>query len=318
MTETVRALLAGIVDYAGLFPPAALPVDEAVDNLRRYRIEPESWMLGRFVCPVARLGDLEQLGWGRRDGALAVLVPGGKTESESLQHLDEAQQAIQACSFARLVDTLEMQWPSELVDVRSFRRFLGRAGKRSSAPVPFWFFEFNSAAEIAGGVFAARLTSAAAALADFNSAANDAKARAGFKYRTGGTSAAPSADRLAAVIAECRDAGVYWKATGGLHHPWRHMELGTPAHGFLNILAAATLAYTEGLPAAVLADILDDDEPSHFCVDADGFHWHEHVLTPRQVAAARRESFRSFGSCSFEEPRQLLQDERLLCLAGDR
>src|SRR5262245_15528061 len=59
MLASVRALLSGIIDYAGMFPPAKLPLQEAIRNYARYRTEPESWMLGRFVCPAARLGELE-------------------------------------------------------------------------------------------------------------------------------------------------------------------------------------------------------------------------------------------------------------------
>src|SRR5436305_3640232 len=58
MTAALRAFLSGIVDYAGLFPPAKLPLDEAIRNYVRYRTEPEAWMLGRFICPAARLADL--------------------------------------------------------------------------------------------------------------------------------------------------------------------------------------------------------------------------------------------------------------------
>ena len=58
MTDGARrrtALLAGLVDYAGLFPPAALSMDDAVAEYARGRRSPEAWMLGRFVVPAARL-----------------------------------------------------------------------------------------------------------------------------------------------------------------------------------------------------------------------------------------------------------------------
>ena len=58
MFASVRALLAGVIDYAGLFPPAKLPLDQAIRNYARYRQEPEGWMLGRFVCPATRLAEL--------------------------------------------------------------------------------------------------------------------------------------------------------------------------------------------------------------------------------------------------------------------
>jgi hypothetical protein len=56
--KSLRALMAGAIDYAGLFPPAKLPMDQAIRNYARYRQEPESWMLGRFVCPAARFDEV--------------------------------------------------------------------------------------------------------------------------------------------------------------------------------------------------------------------------------------------------------------------
>src|SRR4051812_41630301 len=61
MTFGLRTLLAGIIDYAGIFPPARLPLEQAIRNYARYRQGPASWMLGRFVCPAAQLTPLAPL-----------------------------------------------------------------------------------------------------------------------------------------------------------------------------------------------------------------------------------------------------------------
>src|SRR4029453_4664732 len=53
-----RALLAGLVDYAGLFPPAALGMEAAVAEYARWRRAPEAFMLGRFIAPAGRLVEL--------------------------------------------------------------------------------------------------------------------------------------------------------------------------------------------------------------------------------------------------------------------
>src|SRR5215210_6414604 len=58
--ESVRALLAGIVDYAGLFPPAALSMPEAVINYATYKNSNYKWMLGRFVLSVDRLDEFSE------------------------------------------------------------------------------------------------------------------------------------------------------------------------------------------------------------------------------------------------------------------
>lgn len=60
MLHTTRTLLSGIVDYAGLFPPAKLDMPAAVRNYAAYLAGPHAWMLGRFIVPVARLDEFEQ------------------------------------------------------------------------------------------------------------------------------------------------------------------------------------------------------------------------------------------------------------------
>src|SRR5271166_5986544 len=58
MYASLRALMTNVIDYAGLFPPAQLPLDQALRNYASYREGPDAWMLGRFVCPAAKLAEL--------------------------------------------------------------------------------------------------------------------------------------------------------------------------------------------------------------------------------------------------------------------
>ena len=51
-------LLSSFVDYAGLFPPAGLSMGDAVAAYAADRTGRDAWMLGRFVCPAARLDEL--------------------------------------------------------------------------------------------------------------------------------------------------------------------------------------------------------------------------------------------------------------------
>ena len=51
----------GLIDYAGLFPPAALAMDDAVGRYARPTgAGRDAWMLGRFIVPASRLGEFEQ------------------------------------------------------------------------------------------------------------------------------------------------------------------------------------------------------------------------------------------------------------------
>jgi hypothetical protein len=109
------------------------------------------------------------------------------------------------------------------------------------------------------------------------------------KIRCGGE-CVPSVEELAEFIRGCRERGIVFKATAGLHHAYP-----TPdgEHGFFNVLAAAVFgdeekALREGRGA--------------FELDADSFRWDDRVATPAQLADVRHSLFNSIGSCSFFEP----------------
>src|SRR5581483_1151007 len=55
----VHRLLAHLIDYAGLYPPAALKMTSAVNNYAAYRSGENAWALGNFVVNAARLDEFE-------------------------------------------------------------------------------------------------------------------------------------------------------------------------------------------------------------------------------------------------------------------
>jgi hypothetical protein len=121
----------------------------------------------------------------------------------------------------------------------------------------------------------------------------------GAKVRCGGT-ATPSRDDLVRFIRDCRNLGIPFKATAGLHHAVRRGD----EHGFLNLLAAVVF----GDEDAALAE----DDPAAFSLDARSFRWRDRVAGPDEVAEARRERLHAIGSCSFLEPVGELQALGLL------
>jgi hypothetical protein len=142
------------------------------------------------------------------------------------------------------------------------------------------------------------------------------------KFRTGGTtaSAVPSVDQLAAVVVACRDHGLFWKATAGLHQPFRHFDaaLGVSLHGFLNLFVAATLAEAHALGVADVAAILADDDPRNFSFATSALAWSDRTADIELIAAARRRGLQSFGSCSFDEPLAGLQALDVLTTSTNR
>src|SRR5262245_11432403 len=122
MVPSLQALLAGLIDYAGLFPPAQLPMVEALANYAHYRRGPHGWMLGRFVCPAGRLAELpppdDDLFQAGPPWVISALGRGGATTSEFLDNLQSDLEAIDAFRDRHhertVVDVIEVKLPAEI------------------------------------------------------------------------------------------------------------------------------------------------------------------------------------------------------------
>ena len=294
---SVRVALDALVDYAGLFPPARLDMDVAVAEYARERRGAQAWMLGRFILPISRLGEL--LADLANDAApldLSLIVdvdPEPRAWLASLQSRLSDVARLRDCEPRVRVGALEVLLPAPLSQRETFDAPLGqlhaaldRAGL-SDLPVyaepprgPGWL----------------------ESLADTLCAA--ARAKVGAKLRCGGVTAGafPSVREVAAFVRAAHGAGVSFKATAGLHHPVRHVDpaTGFPMHGFLNLLAAAALA--PGLDIATLDGAVAEEDPAAFVFDDRGFAWREHHVSIADLEKARKHAFVGYGSCSFAEP----------------
>jgi hypothetical protein len=298
MLPSVQAFLSGIIDYAGLFPPAKLPLDAAIRNFARYRTEPSRWMLGRFVIPATRLTELApyaRLLASEPPFAFSVLGRGGETIEAFQSGVAADLEAVAAFrashGSAVLVDAFEVRWPAGALAEPAAAvldgptKALGLAGLSAVYEVP--------------------PTAPALLLAQMRGGA------AGVKLRCGGLEAAafPTPEQVAHVIAACRDNGLSLKFTAGLHHPVRHFDPGvrTRMHGFLNVFGAGVLAHARQLSEEQVREIVEDEDATHFAFDEAGFAWKQRRATAEEIAAARSRFVLSFGSCSFDEPRDDLR-----------
>lgn len=308
MNQSLRTLLTGIVDYAGLFPPAQLTMDHACEAFNRARLSEHAWMLGRFICPVSRLDEFEK--------HAASLLPGTHGTSGYREHagigggepwrlsvlvdgpLHPALEMIasfnirheQADRGLAMVDAVEIK----VGDVREID------GALEDMPDNlFPFFEFPAGA--VGSPTDCR--GCIAALAGEMAAA---------KIRTGGVTPAafPTPAEVSAFVNACGAADVPFKATAGLHHPLRGAfpltyEAGCPSatmYGFVNIFMMAAFVRIKGANDAEALKLLTEEEPDAFTWCDEVVSWRGHGLETGQIAAAREQFCLSFGSCSFDEP----------------
>lgn len=291
VTHALETFLAGIVDYAGLFPPAQLDMRSAVSAYADHVDGPHRAMLGRFVVPVARLREFDVQSAG-------VLPRGTDAEPWRLSALvgpDVVADVAQALAFNDR-HSAGSEWGRAVIDSLEIKIIstaeIAAAMSRMPDSVRV-YFELPTADDPRPLIEQVRRSGAMA------------------KIRTGGVTADafPSAEQIIRFIERCRDAEVAFKATAGLHHPIRgkypltYMDgsATTTMYGYLNIFLAAAFARV-GAPTAFLLDLLRETDAMAITFDDAGVTYRDVTLSTTQLDAARRAAATSFGSCSFREP----------------
>jgi hypothetical protein len=282
-----RAAFEGLIDYAGLYPPASLPLEIVVRNFATYRSGAHGWMLGRLIVPVEKLAELEALATDAgatcdRRWPVSVLVGGAKASvanRDAIQRVAAAPESILKIQSVEAVATTPLE---VAVVAEAYPTTIDRFVEIPSDPDP---------AELIG------------ALGGHACAA---------KIRSGGVTgeAFPSPARLARFLARAAAAHVPMKATAGLHHAIRGDRrltyaadsASTTMHGFVNVVLAATLLMAGRIDEGLAEALLDDDRLEVFKFGGRAGSWLNAVVTYTEIAHARGMLLRSIGSCSFEEP----------------
>jgi len=294
--ESVKILLSGIIDYAGLFPPSQLSMPEAVINYATYKNSNYNWMLGRFICPAGRLDEFLESArdFFSRDakGIWRLSVLAGEDIYETVRKVE---------------DFNINNAPGAVCDVLEIKAETPEQIEKYADLIPAGFTNYF---EVPNDE---RLPDLISAIAVKNQRA---------KIRTGGVTndMFPKTGALIRFIRTCLAANIPFKATAGLHHPIRCFrpltyEPNAPKgtmHGFLNLFLATGFA-REGYKPELLEEILEEEFEEVFEFDDNGAYWQkEYFLNNAMLEYLREAHINSFGSCSFEEPIDDLQEIGIL------
>jgi uncharacterized protein YbaA (DUF1428 family) len=260
-----------LFDDASLFPPASLSMADAIATHQRHKMSWYREMTGPFVCPDAKITGLSAAltAAAVAELDLSLTVPGGR------ERLDAAVDAVFADPRLRLRAVEVTAGADGMSAVAELVTALDRtplAGASAFVEMP-----------------ASQLTKDSLhMLADHGCRA---------KLRTGGTTAEafPSEQALARCLTELTARRLAFKCTAGLHHAVRHRaaDTGFEHHGFLNVMLAVAAALDDASADGVAGVLAEADAravaTAVAALDAD-------------TAAAVRELFTSFGTCSTGEP----------------
>jgi len=75
----------------------------------------------------------------------------------------------------------------------------------------------------------------------------------------------------------------------------------------LNVFMACILASARDFEEGQIREVLEEEDPGAFRFDEQGAWWRGKRVAPAQVEDVRRAFAISFGSCSFDEPREDLR-----------
>jgi hypothetical protein len=277
--SAIETLLANLIDYAGLYPPAGLDMRAAVRNYREYRSGKYAFALGRFIVDVARLDEmLEAAGESFSEIRVSAIVPASVSPEEIEGILSTPLE----------IESVEIKCSEPLSICR-----ISEVLPRHLEP----YFEIPIRSGYSGAVDALATTGARA------------------KLRMGGlvSESFPPADHVVEWLRLVADRRVPFKATAGLHHPIRSRHRLTFApdspigtmHGFINFFCAA--AFIHSGDAQCGKAVLEEEDPNAFRITSDAIAWRSHQWTTEQVRTIRQKFFTSYGSCSFTEPMQDLE-----------
>ncbi len=293
MFSSLKALLSSIVDYAGLFPPARLTLREAIANYARYRQTPYNWMLGRFILPVSRLAELETLStdvFSENTIASpwllsAILSENWELELKQIEAFNHRNKIAIGQSPRYAIASIEFKpLPPEEIS----RAILHLPNEIES------FFEIPFSENLEESLVVLQGTKASA------------------KIRTGGLTAEafPSVEQLCRFMFASAGVRASFKATAGLHHPlpgkypmsYEPNSFAAAMQGFINVTILAALVYWQKITQEEALAVLQESSIESFQFQEDRIIWKDKQISISEIEESRQLFYRSFGSCSFQEP----------------
>jgi hypothetical protein len=296
----MKAFFEGLIDYAGLYPPAALGLRESMENYRSYRSGKDSWMLSRFICGAAHATQLTD--------ELLVGCSSGSPLDISLVSKDPAQditRLVAELSPSVRINAVEAALTSAVAaekQIASHREFFASLADHSRDVSIFYELSFL---EMWDEEFL-RLVDVLA-----KEIAMHSERTIGCKLRCGGLEPhlVPSPERLGRALHACAERSIPVKFTAGLHQPFRHKpqagetgSVGIPMHGYFNVYWAAFAANAKALPRDQVIAIVAEMDSCCPVVTLDSVEWLGVHLSSQEIRDVRTSRVLSFGSCSFDEP----------------
>lgn len=288
MIRAPNALVRGLIDYAGLFPPAALDMADAVQRYADYQHRTDRWALARLVVPVSRLAEFETAyaalrSNGRSGARFPIAALAGNDLTADTAAITAFNQRHTGQDSPR-VESIELR-VATVGDIEA-------AGERLGRDLEV-YCELPLAADLPSLVAATKRIGARA------------------KIRMGGVKPVdfPAPEQVLVFLTACAAERLPCKATAGLHHPVRGpapltYEPGSSRatmYGYINLVLAAAVMWHHR-PENEAYELLRLPDRDTLQISDQGIEWSGIRLSAAEIDTTRRHFMLAIGSCSFTEP----------------
>jgi len=296
IANSLKLFLTKLIDYAGLFPPAKLQLKPALNNYNNDIKCSDKWMLSQFILPLSNLNNITEK---MMDGFSQNFQLKLSLLSNDLD-LDIDQLFLFKDKFGEKVEFSGLE--SKILDIHSFHTILEKTNEvqNKNQLNMASFFELPTQEN-----WIDKMIKSVEIITEFNFNHNS---NFGFKLRCGGVEPYmfPSPENIAETIIICIQNNISLKFTAGLHHPVRHYNdsIQTKMFGFFNIFIGGMLAKKYRFNHVELIEVLIDQSSNNFKFKEEGLSWKKYNLSNKEIIQFRENDFISYGSCSFNEPRE--------------
>lgn len=329
MNKSVEQLLSESIDYAGLMVPRSLSLRDALREYVELSKSDQKWMLSRFVIQHYNLPKLAQFADRRHrlEGPLSLCISG--PEVNTLHEfkntvLNIEKDILSAHSgFPGEVRTniLELKLPLVSVQnlnpeelIKALEAVVTTSADSRLLPHRVFF-------EIPGSITDVEVAKKVIkVIAVHNKSILKRKIDnylfSGLKINCGSADPDknPTSEYLAEVMLYARDANVAVKFSGDYNptFPTYDYNSNTKIHGFVNILMAGLLAYTQDLNVEETIEVLEERNADNFIFSDQYVAWRELAAPAMEIKMLRMLSITSFNLSEFEKPLEALKKRLIL------
>ncbi len=308
--QSLNIFMNKLLDYAGLFPPAKLPLYESLVNYSSYTKHKQNGWLGKFILPINKINECieimtKQNVFNNVENKLEFSII--LNSCEKFNDLNDfikndlllIKKMEKNLSTQVTIDSIELYPPKEVYQPNKVTLFSNMLEIVNEA----FHSEKNITAKFIEVPFSENINEYIDLIAKYNIKNSD---KIFVKLRTGGVTPEhiPSAYHIAQAIRLCAEQQIPLKATAGLHVPVPNdnPEVGARLHGFFNIFSCLLLCYSKLLTITEMEHIITDYSYSDFYFTQTGLTVGNKFISNENMSELRNSFIKSFGTCSFLEP----------------